>query len=153
MNQGADRIEFSPLLGRPIRQGSFAELSVSDRERVLQAIEARDLERLTAYWGYLNFGQQLAKSDFLLKGVSNLDSHMIGAGLSVPSAKAAAAKAACLASVLLNNAGETLTEIRAEANQPQTGDTLVGPYERLRGLRKTAPEAFAYWCVAASYGL
>lgn len=59
MNQGADRIEFSPLLGRPIRQGSFAELSVSDRERVLQAIEARDLERLTAYWGYLNFGQQL----------------------------------------------------------------------------------------------
>lgn len=59
MNQGADRIEFSPLLGRPIRQGSFVELSVSDRERVLEAIRARDPERLTAYWGYLNFGQQL----------------------------------------------------------------------------------------------
>ena len=59
MNQGPDRIEFSPLLGRPIRQGSFVELSVSDRERVLEAIRARDLERLTAYWGYLSFGQQL----------------------------------------------------------------------------------------------
>ncbi|MFN8607406.1 MAG: hypothetical protein U0931_07735 [Vulcanimicrobiota bacterium] len=59
MHQGPDRIEFSPLLGRPIRQGSFAELSVSDRERVLQALAQRDLERLNAYWGYLNFGQQL----------------------------------------------------------------------------------------------
>lgn len=59
MNTGADRIEFSPVLGRPIRQGTFAELSVSDRLRVLQAIEARDLERLTSYWGYLTAGQQL----------------------------------------------------------------------------------------------
>lgn len=59
MNQGPDRIEFSPLLGRPIRQGSFAELSVSDRERVLQALQARDLERTSSYWGYLNLGQQL----------------------------------------------------------------------------------------------
>jgi len=58
MNTGADRIEFSPIVGRPIRQGSFAELSVSDRERVLQALEARDFERLAAYWGYLNGGQQ-----------------------------------------------------------------------------------------------
>lgn len=59
MNQGADRVEFSPLVGRPIRQGSFAELSVSDRQRVLEALQARDLEKLTNYWGYLNFGQQL----------------------------------------------------------------------------------------------
>lgn len=47
------------MLGRPIRQGTFSELSVSDRERVLQAIEARDLERLTAYWAYLSAGQQM----------------------------------------------------------------------------------------------
>jgi len=130
-------------------QNGYRRTSFTMAEALRDTIDA-------AYWlcqRDLKFGEQHAKSDFLLKGVSNLDSHMIGAGLSVPSAKAAAAKAACLASVLLNNASETLTEIRAEANQPQTGDTLVGPYERLRGLRKTAPEAFAYWCVAASYGL
>ena len=59
LHEGPDRIEFSPLLGRPIRQGSWRELSVSDKERIEQALEARDLDRLTQYWGYLNFGHRL----------------------------------------------------------------------------------------------
>lgn len=60
--EGPDRIEFSPLLGRPLRQGSWAELSVSERTRIHQAIEARDSERLTVYWGYLHFGHSLMLS-------------------------------------------------------------------------------------------
>ena len=59
MYEGPDRIEFSPLLGRPIRMGSWSELSVSDRQRVLQALEAEDVERFTAYWSYFHFGLQL----------------------------------------------------------------------------------------------
>lgn len=98
-------------------------------------------------------GEPHFKSDFLNQGISNLDSHLIGPGLSVPAAKAAAAKAACLASMLLGNARETMAEIREESRQPQTGDSLTGSYERLRGLRKNAPDAFAYWSIAAGYGL
>lgn len=109
-----------------------------------------------AYWlcqRDLKYGEPHAKSDFLHQGVRNLDSHLIGAGLSVPAAKAAAAKAACLAAMLLNNARESLDEVREEARQPQTGSTLSGIYQRLRALRQTAPESFAYWCIAASYGI
>jgi len=109
-----------------------------------------------AYWFSqrdLKFGEAHTKSDFLNQGIGKLDSHLIGTGLSVPAAKAAAARAACLAAMLLGNARESLAEIRAdEAHAGNlSGDTLVGPYERLRGLRKTAPAAFYYWHTACGY--
>lgn len=59
LHEGPDRIEFSPLLGRPIRQGNWRELSISDKQRVLEALAARDQEKLIQYWGYLHFGQRL----------------------------------------------------------------------------------------------
>lgn len=101
----------------------------------------------------LKFGEPHAKSDFLNAGIANIDSHLVGKGLSVPDAKAAAAKAACLAAMLLGNARETLAEIRTEAANGVvlSGDSLTGIYERLRALRKTAPEAYYYWCTACGY--
>lgn len=130
-------------------QNSYRGKSFTLQETLHDTIDA-------AFWlsqRDLKYGEKHPKSDFLYQGVGNLDSHMIAAGLSVPAAKAAAAKAACLAAMLLNNARDTLAEIRAEAQQPQIGDNLTGKYERLRALRKTAPEAFAYWSIAASYGI
>lgn len=59
MYEGPDRIEFSPRLGRPIRMGSWEQLSVSDRQRVLEALQQRNEERFAAYWSYLHFGMQL----------------------------------------------------------------------------------------------
>lgn len=101
----------------------------------------------------LKYGEPHAMSDFLHAGVSNLDGHLVGAGFPVPAAKAAAAKAACLAAMLLGNARESLADIRAESGNLAVlaGDTLTGQYERLRALRKTAPEAFYYWHTACGY--
>jgi len=59
MYEGPDRVEFSELLGRPIRQGTFQELSISDRQRVEQSLQAKDLAGLTQYWGYLQAGHQI----------------------------------------------------------------------------------------------
>lgn len=101
----------------------------------------------------LKFGEGHAMSDFLHQGVSNLDSHLVGAGFPMPAAKAAAGRAACLAAMLLGNARESLGDIRADARNlgGLTGDTLAGQYERLRALRKTAPEAYYYWHTACGY--
>jgi len=73
--------------------------------------------------------------------------------LGVPTSVRPAAKAACLAAMLLGNAHETLDEIRTEAASGVvlSGDALTGNYERLRALRKTAPEAYYYWCAACGY--
>lgn len=111
-----------------------------------------------AYWFCqrdLKYGESHPKSDFLHQGLTNLDSHLIRNGLSFPDAKAAAAKTACLAAMILGNARESLSEIRADATKgpAPSGDSLTGPYERLRALRKTAPTAFAYWCIAGGYGI
>lgn len=101
----------------------------------------------------LKYSEQHTKSDFLNQGIANLDSHLIGNGLSVPEAKAAAAKAACLAAMLLGNARESLAEIRNDASSLASlpSEILTGQYERLRALRKTAPEAFYYWHTACRY--
>lgn len=101
----------------------------------------------------LKFSEAHALSDFLHQGVANLDSHLVGRGFPVPAAKAAAAKAACLAAMLLGNARESLGEIRADAANlgDLTGDTLTGQYERLRALRKISPEAYYYWHTACRY--
>lgn len=109
-----------------------------------------------AYWFSqrdLKYGEAHGLSDFLNLGVGNLDSHLVGQGWSVPAAKASAGRAACLAAMLLGNARENLGEIRADAvNVSQLGgDALIGPHERLRALRKTAPEAFYYWHTACGY--
>ena len=109
-----------------------------------------------AYWFSqrdLKHGEGHAMSDFLNLGVSNLDSHLVGRGWSVPAAKASAGRAACLAAMLFGNARESLSEIRADAvNLAQlSGDNLSGRHERLRALRKTAPEAFYYWHTACGY--
>lgn len=56
---GPDRLEIIPALGRPLRVGSPAELAVSDAERVRQALRARNLEQLEAYWGYISFGHAI----------------------------------------------------------------------------------------------
>jgi hypothetical protein len=56
--------------------------------------------------------------------------------------------------MLGGNARETLADVRQDAVPAlQTGDSLTGRYERLKVLRKNAPLAFAYWCIAASYGI
>jgi hypothetical protein len=46
-----------------------------------------------------------------------------------------------------------LAEIRADAGTAadQSVDPLTGKYERLRALRKTAPEAFYYWLQVVRY--
>lgn len=101
----------------------------------------------------LKYGETHALSDFLHLGVSNLDSHLVGRGWSVPAAKASAGKAACLAAMLLGNAHESLPEVRLRASDASaaTGELLTGRYERLRALRKLAPEAFSYWHEAAGF--
>jgi len=55
--------------------------------------------------------------------------------------------------MLLGNARETLGEIRTEAASGVvlSDDALTGIDERLRALRKTAPEAYYYWFTACGY--
>lgn len=130
-------------------QNAYRKRNYSLSDTLLDTIEA-------AYWFSqrdLKYGEAHANSDFLQKGVANLDSHLVGNGLSVPAAKAAAARAACLAAMLLGNSQESLADIRADAGTAadQSGDPLTGKYERLRALRKTAPEAFYYWLQVVRY--
>ena len=118
-------------------------------ETLLDTIDA-------AYWFSqrdLKHGEKHTKSDFLHQGILNLDSHLLGNGLKMPAAKAAAARAACLAAMLLGNSRETLDEIRNGAKNPlqTSGNSLVGKYERLKSLRKIAPEAYYYWSIACGY--
>lgn len=49
--------------------------------------------------------------------------------------------------MILRNAQDPFEEIRADVGTAaeQSGEPLTGRYERLRALRKTAPEAFHYW--------
>lgn len=95
------------------------------------------------------------KSDFMNKGIRALDSHLIGKGLSTFAAKAAAARAACLAAMLLGNARESLDDIRAGAPHASAATlakgVFTGRYERLSHLSKTAREAYYYWQVACGY--
>lgn len=109
-----------------------------------------------AYWYSqrdLKYGEAHAMADFLHLGVSNLDSHLVGRGWSVPAAKASAGRTACLAAMLLGNARESMEDIRIHAGgiAGLIGDTMVGQYERLRALRKVGPEAFYYWHTACGY--
>lgn len=109
-----------------------------------------------AYWFSqrdLKYGEAHAMSDFLHLGVRNLDSHLVGPGWAVPAAKASAGRAACLAAMLLANSRESLAEVRQRASHAETiaGDRLTGRFERLRALRKVAPEAFCYWTEAGTY--
>ena len=92
-------------------------------------------------------------SDFINEGILRLNSHLIGNKPPVLWAKAAAARAACLAAMLLGNSHETLDEIRANfrGTAVPSEEAFTGRHERLRHLSKTAPEAFYYWHIACGY--
>lgn len=59
---GPDRIEMHPILGRPIRMGAPDALSVSDEERIRQALEEKNSERALQYLGL---------SNVILTGITN----------------------------------------------------------------------------------
>lgn len=90
---------------------------------------------------------QPAKDTLLRRGINQLSNHIIGMPFRLPEAKVAAARAACLASILKQDATSptSLPRYSPEALAQAVEHGVGAKHACLNRLKSFAPEAYFYW--------
>jgi len=91
---------------------------------------------------------QPENEQLLRRGIAQLSNHLLGAPFSLPQAKLAASKAACLATILKQGPSsqpDSLPSFTSDHLSILQDTTIAAPYSCLNRLKNFAPEVFYYW--------
>jgi len=117
------------------------------REQVLS--DTVEAARLIGLLGLTGVCPETEKTDILIKGIRQLDSHIIGKKFSMDEAKICAAKAAWLATALKQDDRiESFPRYSVEELRELAASPLTEELAPLNRLKSGVPEAYYYWLKA-----